>query len=660
MILIFFIGLLLLGFAIFLVPKQLQYYLMLSLQLGMIAISGYLALKVFATHQTTEYKLFELFGNEVVMVIDSLSAFFIIVINLTVLTGALYAKGYLAPYKASKTKTEMSWHFFHFFLLHFSMLLVATLREGLSFLFFWELMSVAAFFLILFESEKPEIRAAGLKFLIQMHIAFVFIIIAFLISSLSTGEQIGFESLSTYFASQKAFPLFVLFFIGFGIKAGFIPLHTWLPHAHPSAPTHISGVMSGVIIKMGIYGIARVLTYVHTDLLAIGTLILMVSVVSGIMGVVIAIVQHDFKRLLAYHSIENIGIIGIGLGLGVIGLAIENSVLATLGFAGGLLHVLNHSLFKSLLFYTSGSVYQQTHTRNIEYLGGLMKKMPATAMFFLIGAVAICGLPPFNGFVSEFFIYSALFKSLYGNSLLFSLLLLGAIVALVIIGGLAVFCFTKIFSIVFLGNPRSTKTQHSTEVSNDMLLPKYIAAFFIIAIGMFPFLLIEPLSLVAGIYVANTSALQNMSGTLSGISISLTVLVVMVAALWFIKLKVTAHKPKAIEPTWGCGYTGANAALHQYTATSYTGYIQKKAKLIVGVKKNFTPLEKDDIFPSPAKFETHSSDVLEDNFVSKPIDKLFWFLDRIAVFQTGNIQHYLLYAIVFVIIISLLSLFNII
>jgi len=652
--------LLILSFGIFAVPSRIQYYYTLGLQVLLISVTSVLSWQAFSTTEPLHIKIISIASGDINLVIDKISGFFIFVINLTVLTGALYANGYLAPYKAQKTKTEFAWHYFNFFLLHLSMLMVVMLREGISFLVFWELMSVSTFFLIIFESEKKEIKEAGMKFLIQMHIALAFLLAAFLVSSTVTGESFGFESLAAYFNSAPVFPVFLLFFIGFGIKAGFIPLHSWLPHAHPAAPSHISGVMSGVMIKMGIYGIIRTLTYIHTELLSVGMLILLVSAFSGITGVVIAIVQHDYKRLLAYHSIENIGIIGIGIGIGVIGLAIGNPVLASLGFAGGLLHILNHSLFKSLLFYSAGSIYQQTHTKNIEQLGGLMKKMPVTAVFFLIGAIAISGLPPFNGFISEFLIYSGLFKSLSNNDLLLSFVLLGGIVSLVIIGGLAVYCFTKVFSIIFLGNARSPMTANAHEVRIDMLIPKYLIAVFIVVIGVMPFIIMGPLTALTNELVGDTSPLRQTSNTLNYISISLLALIILATVIWFLKKRLSANKTISVETTWGCGYTGADPAVHQYTATSYADYIVKKARLLVGSKKHHKPLSKDEIFPDPTHFSTHSSDVFEDNLILKPVRKLLALLERMAVLQTGNIQDYLLYAILFVIFISLITILNII
>ncbi|MFA6677498.1 MAG: proton-conducting transporter membrane subunit, partial [Bacteroidales bacterium] len=244
------------------------------------------------------------------------------------LTGIIYAKGYLQPYFKKKNKTEIAWHFFNFLWLHISMILVVSLRDAIPFLMIWEIMSLSSFFLVIFESEKKETIKIGIKYLIQMHIGIVFIMIGFILAYVKTGAAFSFDGLSIYFASHNPFGLFLLFFIGFGIKAGFIPLHSWLPHAHPAAPSHVSGVMSGVMIKMGIYGILRVLMYIHNDLFNIGLFILIISLTSGIVGVSLAIVQHDVKKLLAYHSIENIGIIGIGIGLGVIGIAEDIPILA--------------------------------------------------------------------------------------------------------------------------------------------------------------------------------------------------------------------------------------------------------------------------------------------------------------------------------------------
>ncbi len=294
--------------SIFIIPKRYQFVITFSAELLLSFFSGYLAVQAFSSEEICKMFFGTFLGNEVFLVIDKISAFFILVVNLIVLMGLIYSKGYLQPYRDKKTKTELGLHYFSIILLHLSMLFVLTLREGISFLIAWEVMSLATFILILFENEVQQTVKAAVQFIIQMHVAFVFIVVAFLIASIKTGLPIGFDSLELYFQTVSVFPLFLLFFAGFGIKAGFILLHTWLPHAHPAAPSHISGIMSGVIIKMGIYGIVRVLTYIHTDLYNIGLFLLIISFISGILGVTLAIVQHDYKKLLAYHSIENIGI----------------------------------------------------------------------------------------------------------------------------------------------------------------------------------------------------------------------------------------------------------------------------------------------------------------------------------------------------------------
>jgi len=648
-----------LTFTLFIVPKQAQYYFGLFLHIAIISISSIWAIQeLFAFTEPLKLVLMPFMGHSLNVEIDKLSAFFILVINFTVLTGIIYAKGYLKPYFDKKSKTEFALHYFNFLWLHISMLLVVMFRDALAFLVIWEIMSLSSFFLVIFESEKKETIKIGIKYLIQMHIGVVFLMIAFIWAFVQTGAEFSFDGLAVYFQAHNPFYLFMLFFMGFGIKAGFIPLHSWLPHAHPAAPSHVSGVMSGVMIKMGIYGILRVLTYIHHDLFYIGIFILIISLASGLIGVSLAIVQHDVKKLLAYHSIENIGIIGIGIGLGTIGLAENLPLLAALGFGGGILHILNHSLFKSLLFYTAGSVYQQTHTRNIEQLGGLIKKMPKTALFFLLGALAISGLPPFNGFISEFLIYSGMFKSLHTASLFTDVVLLFSFSGLAIIGGLAIFCFTKVFSIIFLGNGRSEKVNHAKEVESSMLLPNFLIGFMIVLIGFVPFIFMKPLANIIGIFSSNTDAIQQIIPTLNHISLSSGIFIALIGLLWILRSWQQKKQVIKQEPTWGCGYTGANPALHQYTATSYAdNFVQLSSKL-VNVKKEFKDFKVGEIFPQEREFKTHSSDVFEENLISTPSDKILQWLKQIAVFQTGKIQHYLLYALVFLAVIFLLTYLN--
>jgi hydrogenase-4 component B len=425
-------------------------------------------------------------------------------------------------------------------------------------------------------------------------------------------------------------------------------LHSWLPYAHPAAPSHVSGIMSGVIIKIGIYGILRMLTFVHSDFSSIGYIILFLSVLTGIYGVMLAILQHNLKKLLAYHSIENIGIIGIGIGLGCIGLGNGNATIAIFGFTGALLHTLNHSLFKSLLFYASGNVYQSTHTMNIEQLGGVGRRMPQTAILFLIAALAICGLPPFNGFISEFLIYNGLFNGLKGEYLPYLL-----VFGLALIGGLALLCFTKAFGSIFLGSPRH-KLQNILEGENiPKLIPMYAITFFIIAIGVYPKFILNVLKLPVSLL---TSSLNHniFSSDLPGIQIMTSV---GYASLSFLALSVLVFilrngflklKPVRSETTWGCAYIGPSYKM-QYTASSFVRNFRKLAEPILSIhkfKKEITG-----IFPGLAWHETHPKDKSEEVFIKYPLRRFRTFLNFFSFLQNGRPQFYILYGFTFIVLV---------
>jgi hydrogenase-4 component B len=286
------------------------------------------------------------FGN-ISFQIDRLSAWFILIINLTCINGAFYGIGYMKLY--DEQKVNLSMHWVMFLLFQSSMLWVCMLQNGLVFLIVWELMSISSFLLVIFEHQKKATLKAGINYLAQMHIGVLFLATAF-IWVYHTEDSFEFSAIAKYFSSNPNLSLFVLFFVGFGIKAGFIPLHSWLPEAHPAAPSHISVVLSGVIVKLGIYGIFRIIFFLQDDYTFIGEMMITLSVLTGLYGILNAAVHRDFKKMLAYCTIENIGIIGIGLGIGLMGIGTGNAVMIILGFGGALLHTLNHSLFKSLLF----------------------------------------------------------------------------------------------------------------------------------------------------------------------------------------------------------------------------------------------------------------------------------------------------------------------
>ena len=658
-----FLIILLLSPALFAVPERLKYLFTLGLLVTGIAITSSWSISVLASGgEVLEIPLFTpAAGISLILVIDSLAAFFMMVINITVLTALLYARGYLAPYRERMNPLRFSIHYLSYLWLWLSMLLVVMLRDGLSFLVVWEIMALSSFFLVIFEAEDRNIMKTGISYLVQMHIGMFFILVAFLLVQKETGRM-SFDALPEYFAGNRNLPLFLLFFAGFAIKAGFMPLHTWLPDAHPAAPSHVSGVMSGVMIKMGIYGIIRVLASMQSDLLMTGMIILLISLLSGVWGVMMAIVQKDLKRMLAYSTIENIGIIGMGMGLGVIGQAIGNNTLSLLGLSGSLLHVLNHSLFKSLLFFNAGSVYQSAHTRNMEMTGGLMKRMPWTALFFLTGSLAISGLPPFNGFVSEYIIYMGMFNSLPGASLYHSILVIGSVAALALTGGLAIFCFTRAFGVVFQGEPRSEAAGRASEVHRGMIIPQLISVALIVLIGLGSPLVVRPVFDIVtrtwnlGDQVMITGAL---SSNLAQVSLAGGILVISLAVLLLYRRYHLGRRVVASGPTWGCGYTAVTAQ-QQYTATSFAYNYNHIAKPVLQTRKEMEEISGDEIFPRRRKFASYSDDFFRKKLIDRPVALISGLLKKIAVMQTGQIRHYILYAFVFMLLVLLLAIFNII
>ncbi len=618
-------------------------------------LAGWLAVKVLTGKQFD----FIFYGTpvtgDIAVRIDALSGWFILLINFTLVTGALYGLQYMKSYR--KQSSNITIHCIAYLLTQSMLTIICVVQNALVFLFAWETMALSVAMLILFEHYKPDTIKAGINYIIQSHLCIVFLSLGFIWVASRTNSY-DFNAISNFSSTLSSFAsmaLFLCFFIGFAFKAGFVPFHTWLPYAHPAAPSHISGVMSGVVIKIGIYGILRMILLIKTDYTLLGFIILFISIVSGVYGVMLAILQHNLKKLLAYHSIENIGIIGIGIGLGTIGIGTNNLLLTTLGFAGGMLHVLNHSLFKSLLFYGAGNVYQATHTMNIEHLGGIVKRMPHTSILFLVAALAICGLPPLNGFVSEFLIYSGLFNGLKTGNMVSMLSLLISVFGLVIIGGLALLCFTKAFGAVFLGNSRHHFPHPPTESSAGKLIPMYMVMGLILAIGLCPnfFLgmLSEPLKLFTDKLSLSAEAaytVTNTGYTMMYIGWCSTGLIVLTGIIFFIRKKITAQKSVAITPTWSCGYVG-NTAKMQYSASSFVRTYRKLAEPLLSIYKKKKEIK--GIFPRDGWRETHPYDIVEEWLIDIPLKQIKYFLGKFRFLQNGMIQMYTLYGIVFIILV---------
>lgn len=554
--------------------------------------------------------------------------------------------------KYSDKKSEITLHCIALVIAHFTLLGICSVQNGFVFLLLWELMALSMFILIIFDHHKPETIKAGINYLVQSHISIVFLMLGFIYVAYKT-DNYGFDAIVSFTHSQSTLAgtaLFLCFFIGFAIKAGFVPFHTWLPYAHPAAPSHVSGIMSGVVIKIGIYGILRMLLLIKTDYTTIGYIILIISIITGIYGVMLATIQHDLKKLLAYHSIENIGIIGIGIGVGCIGLGSVNKWMAILGFSGALLHTLNHSLFKSLLFYSAGNVLQAAHTVNIEKLGGLIKKMPHTSMLFLVAAIAICGLPPLNGFISEFIIYGGLYNWLYSANLLSLLTIVFSIGGLVIIGGLALMCFTKAFSIVFLGNQRDNSIQEIHETGFWQLLPMYITVSLMIVIGLFPAFFLNALQSPVNLFTHHIIFNLNLISvgaidSLQTVNWIFLIFILLVILLLLLRKYFSAGKAIETGTTWGCGYPNASTRT-QYTASSFVRSYSKLAKPMLEIEKK--EIEISEVFPADKHYKTDSYDKIEHFLIDYPLKLIEKITNSFLFLQNGQLQRYILYGIVFI------------
>jgi NADH:ubiquinone oxidoreductase subunit 5 (subunit L)/multisubunit Na+/H+ antiporter MnhA subunit len=421
----------------------------------------------------------------------------------------------------------------------------------------------------------------------------------------------------------------------------------WLPEAHPAAPTHVSAVMSGVMIKTGIYGLVRILTFIGPPPLWWGWTLCAIGVSSGILGVLYALAQHDLKRLLAYHSVENIGIIALGLGVGLIGLSSGSATLAVLGFAGGLLHVLNHALFKGLLFLGAGAVMHGAGTREIDHLGGLLKRMPWTGLSFLIGAVAISGLPPLNGFVSELLIYVGAFQGVTTLEHAAAVPALAVIAGLALIGGLAAACFAKAFGIVFLGEPRSDHAAHAHEAGLAMRLPMILLAGSCVLIGICAPVVV--MTLTSTVMSATGlpreivhSHLLHTADSFRFVMLTAVGLILLIAGLTGLRRWLLAGRSVAESVTWDCGYARPTPRM-QYTASSFAQPLTSVFHLLLRTRSHHAMLP--GLFPRAASLATETEDLSHARLYQPLFVSIGRSLSALRWVQHGQVHLYVLYIV---------------
>jgi formate hydrogenlyase subunit 3/multisubunit Na+/H+ antiporter MnhD subunit len=554
--------------------------------------------------------------------VDRLAAFFLALITVVSVAVAIYSVSYV-EHTEHEGRKNLIVSFMNVFIV--SMVLVVASFNMFSFLFFWEIMALSSFLLVMVEFEKKETQRAGIFYFVMTHLSTLFLLFAFLFIYTVTGTfdmgQIRADPLITSIA-------FVFLFLGFGIKAGIIPFHKWLPYAHPASPSNISALMSGVMIKVAIYGLIRFLLLLPMQTWW-GILILAAGTTSAVLGVIYALKEHDIKRLLAYHSIENIGIILIGVGLYVIFSLAGLEAIAFLALAGALFHTLNHAIFKSLLFMTSGNINNSTGTRNIEEMGGLIKRMPKTALLFLIGAVSISAMPPFNGFVSELMIFQAFFQSIALANPFLEVILIASLAVFALTSALAAACFVKAFGITFLALPRSTEAKDAKESPKLMIIGPAILAALCVALGIFSLQLFNLLGF--------SFPLPNMlfiGALLSGFYL-----------FTFAGLREVANRRERIAETWGCGFPTQTSKM-EYTASGFSEPIVTILKSIFRTQKKSERNYYDDknVVFKDGKAEIHLMNFFEERLYTPAASIVQKVSLKVNNLQRGDVDLHIAYA----------------
>ncbi len=597
--------------------------------------------------------------------LDPLAGFFLTVIGLLSFFVSVYSIGYVRGFIGKRSVTSLV-IFYCLFIA--GMFMVVLADDALIFLISWEIMAAASYFLVLFEHERIENRRAAFLYIVVAHVGAIAILLSF---GVMAGLATGFKDFSGYtFDAMRAtqFPVdwataaFLLAFFGFAAKAGVIPLHVWLPEAHPVAPSNVSALMSGVMLKTAIYGMIRV-TF---DLLKVfpwwwGALVLVLGLISAVMGVLYALMQHDLKRLLAYHSVENIGIILIGLGLAMIFTSFKLPLLAALALIAGLYHTMNHAVFKGLLFMGAGAVLHATHERNMEEMGGLIHRMPWTAALFLVGCVSISALPPFNGFVSEWLTYQAFLLSPALPSPLLKLLIPLGAALLALTGALAAACFVKAFGVTFLGHWRGHHNPEVHEANWPMRLGMIMAALTCLGLGVLPTMFIGWMDVLAEQLVGakiGTSAgaygwmwltpVAPERASYSGMIVFLGILAVVVSAYLF--LHVRPGKIHRV-PIWDCGFEKINQRM-QYNATSFSMPIRRIFGFFFSIREGVKVAPNAGHAAFPKKLHYYLR--IRDRFwlwLYKPVAVAsFWVARKVGLLQQGRIHVYLIYSFITIIV----------
>lgn len=579
-------------------------------------------------------------GGAFLLHLDPLAAFFLLPISLLALLCALYAVGYLRNHPRP---AALGFHWFFFNLLLAALILVVTAANTVLFLAAWEVMTLTSFFLVSFEHRQGEVRRAAWLYLAMAHLGLVLLLAFFSISGTISGSLnfADFSSLARLSPGSSTL-LFALAVAGFGIKAGLFPLHCWLPDAHPAAPSHISALMSGVLVKTGIYGILRVYGFLPEISPLCGAALMALGAGGALYAMTLAAFQRDIKRCLAYSTIENVGIIFLGIGMGIFALREGYTVPALLGFAGALLHIWNHTLFKGLLFLGAGNLLHATGTRNMNRMGGLLRRMPWTGALLIGGGAAIAALPPLNGFVSEWLIYLALLRAgtAAGSFGGFGILLLLALLGLV--GALAVVVFTRLVGIALLGEARSAEGARAHEAGFWMLAPPVLLLLGCLAIGLFPAGAAGLLSGTLALLVPGGGpALSEATASLQALGSHAILLWVLPCVAALLLWVLHRRRPSARGATWGCGFAFPSSRM-SYTGEGYSELTRQHL-----APRSLSPApvieEPAGVFPAPGRVAQGAPDPVLVRVLQPLIERVAHHCVRLRWLQQGKLQVYLLY-----------------
>ena len=577
-------------------------------------------------------------GASFSLVVDGISAFFLLPIFLIGMAGAVYGQEYMA---GSGRWPGLHWLFYNLLIL--SMAVVVTAANGVLFLFAWECMSITSFFLVIADHRDAAVGRAGLIYLLATHLGAALLFLFFLVAGAKSGS-LDFAAFSAlkHIPAPLASLLFVLLMVGFGSKAGLFPFHVWLPEAHPAAPSHVSALMSGVMVKTAIYGLIRMLSFLPLPPVWWGGVLLSLGLIGALFGIAMAAGQKDLKRGLAYSTVENVGLIFVALGFWLYARSSGQQLAGQLALCGGLLHIWNHALFKSLLFLGAGSLVHGSGTRNLNRMGGLLRRMPWTGLLLVAGAMAVTALPPFNGLVGEWFIYRGLLETgvrLTGLDAFFPLIVLGL---MALVGGMVLMVFTRLVGIALCGEPRQPEAAAAHEAGWRMLAPMAVLALLCLAGGLVPAILIRPVSRVAGLIdpraIGVLDHAQLLPLWLGGLG---WVVVVLVGLAWIWSRWLQSKRRSGSASTWGCGYAFATSRMaysaEGFTELAATSFFSKGLQPAVADGRSLS------LFPEAALFHHHSPDLVLEGIFYPLFDRVAAKCLRCRRVQSGVVHVYVAY-----------------